>query len=108
MKLFNCLFFGVLISGKTDERAYSNYPPFLTDGSARQYWKTNDGHISKYNRLEDATNRFYDAFYLANPKAERFAGHMRRLLEDVRTDLVKQVKRCDKRTKRGNQSPINP
>jgi len=95
------------LSAKTDDRAYSNYPPFLTDGSLRQYWKANDGNIAKYNRLGDATDTFYDTFYSGNSKAARFSGHMRRLLKDTREDFIRQVARCDKRSKRGNsKSPV--
>ena len=85
----------------TQNRAFSDWPPFLVDGSSKKYWKKNNNHIEKYNNLEPAVKLFYETFFTSNPKAHRFATHAQRWLNDVRTDFPRNVHRCDRRSKRG-------
>lgn len=96
MKLFSCL----IATALAGDRAFSNYPPFLTDGKDTASWKNNDQQIAKFNRLAPATELFYDTFYAGNDKAKRFATHMEHLLRDVRNDIPRQLTRCDRRSKR--------
>ena len=88
------------VGNPVSNRAYSDWPPFLVDGSAKKYWKHKNNHITKYNVLAPATELFYDTFFSANAKAEKFAKNARRWLHDVASDFPRNVKRCDKRAKR--------
>ena len=111
MKLLNLLCAAVVANDASKDRAFSNYPPFLTDGSEKQTWKQNGGNIAKYNRLQPAVKLFYDEFFgvSTSKKAQRFGDHMRRLMEDVRQDFKKQVARCDRRSKRAaSELPNDP
>lgn len=88
--------------GSLSNRAYSDWPPFLVDGTAKKWWKQNENYIEKYYILEPATDLFYDHFFGANDKAQRFAKNARRWLHDVRSDFPRNVQRCDRKSKRGH------
>ena len=57
-----------------DGRAFSDWPPFLTDGSARDDWKKREINIDKFYNLEIAANSFFAQFFGATPRARRFGG----------------------------------
>lgn len=83
-----------------DDRAFSDRPAFLMDGSLRLNWRDDNKHISLYNGFENTIDEFYDEFFNSEKKAINYAKHSKRTMKDIVSDMIKAMQRCDKQQNR--------